>query len=217
VIKNLCQFYGGLTEDDFDAAAFADARNACSDGRLRFAFSWAGAEKLTLARGSSSSSSFTSTASLTVLLSATSAFSPMTSRPLGPGTRPIAPTLVVEALSPWSADRDVGPKFAAYEEHGVQEYWVLDPEHLANRFYRREGELLVELPTSKERSRRTSVQAVVYDFHEEAALPTAAVRRSGRSQRHLVIGSAARTAARHSGTSMRHSHGPGACASRLRP
>ena len=57
---------------------------------------------------------------------------------------PFAPTLVAEALSPATAERDVGPKFAAYEEHGVEEYWILDPEHLAHRFYRREGELLVE-------------------------------------------------------------------------
>jgi Uma2 family endonuclease len=57
---------------------------------------------------------------------------------------PFAPALVVEALSPWSADRDVGPKFAAYEEHGVQEYWVLDPDTRAHRFYRRQGEELVE-------------------------------------------------------------------------
>ncbi len=55
-----------------------------------------------------------------------------------------APTLVVEALSPHTADRDVGPKFATYEEHGVDEYWVLDPHTLAHRFYRREGEFLVE-------------------------------------------------------------------------
>lgn len=57
---------------------------------------------------------------------------------------PFAPTFVVEALSPNTADRDVGPKFAAYEEHGVREYWILDPEHLAHRFYGREGEILVE-------------------------------------------------------------------------
>jgi len=69
---------------------------------------------------------------------------------LQPAHAPFAPALVVEALSPWSADRDTGPKFAAYEEHGVQEYWILDPEHLAHRFYRREGELLVEFAGKEE-------------------------------------------------------------------
>ncbi len=56
---------------------------------------------------------------------------------------PFAPTLVVEALSPRAAHLDSGPKFAAYEAHGVEEYWILDPEHLAHQFYRRQGELLV--------------------------------------------------------------------------
>ena len=55
-----------------------------------------------------------------------------------------APDLVVEVLSPRTADRDIGPKFAEYEQHGAIEYWVLDPETLAHRFYRRGGELLVE-------------------------------------------------------------------------
>ena len=70
---------------------------------------------------------------------------------------PFAPTLVVEALSPNTADRDVGPKFAAYEEHGGQEYWVLDPETLAHRFYRREGELLVEFGHGEEVIRAQTV------------------------------------------------------------
>ena len=55
-----------------------------------------------------------------------------------------APALAVEALSEWSAERDVGQKFAEYERAGVREYWVLDPETLAHRFYRRQGEILVE-------------------------------------------------------------------------
>lgn len=63
---------------------------------------------------------------------------------LRPTHAPIAPTFVVEALSQRTADRDVGPKFATYEEQGVQEYWVLDPDSLVHRFYRREGEFLVE-------------------------------------------------------------------------
>ena len=54
------------------------------------------------------------------------------------------PDLVVEVLSPRTADRDTGPKFAAYQRHGVMEYWVLDPEALAHRFYRRTGDHLVE-------------------------------------------------------------------------
>jgi len=64
---------------------------------------------------------------------------------------PFAPTFVVEALSPWSAERDTGLKFAAYEEHGVNEYWILDPQNLAHRFYHREGELLVEFGAGEER------------------------------------------------------------------
>ncbi len=38
-----------------------------------------------------------------------------------------APRMVVEVLSQTTGDRDVGPKFAAYEHHEVEEYWVLDP------------------------------------------------------------------------------------------
>ena len=55
-----------------------------------------------------------------------------------------APDLVVEVLSPSTADRDLGPKFAGYEQHGVIEYWVLNPDTLAHRFYRRAEERLVE-------------------------------------------------------------------------
>mgnify|MGYP001615252788 FL=1 len=72
-------------------------------------------------------------------------------RRLEPAHAPFAPTWVMEALSPGTADLDVGPKFAAYEEHGVQEYWIVDPEHLAHRFYRREGELLVEFAAGAEK------------------------------------------------------------------
>ena len=63
-----------------------------------------------------------------------------------------APDLVAEVLSPRTADRDVGMKFAEYEQHGVREYWVLDPETLAHRFYRRDAEgILTEFAAGEAR------------------------------------------------------------------
>ncbi len=61
-----------------------------------------------------------------------------------------APALIVEALSPSSANRDTGPKFAAYELHSVQEYWIVDPATLDHHFFRRQGELLVEYAVGEE-------------------------------------------------------------------
>lgn len=86
---------------------------------------------------------------------------------------PFAPPFVVEALSPHTAHRDVGPKFAAYEEHGVNEYWVLDPDTLAHRFYRREGELLVEYAQGAEwiDSREIPGLRVRRDWLNPTALP----------------------------------------------
>lgn len=63
---------------------------------------------------------------------------------------PVAPVFALEAISPWSRERDAGWKFAAYEVHGVQEYWLLDPENLEHRFFRREGELLIEFAAGEE-------------------------------------------------------------------
>lgn len=87
-----------------------------------------------------------------------------------------APDLVVEVLSNRTADRDVGPKFAAYEEHGVDEYWILDPETLAHRFYRREGELLVEYADGEARIDSSVVSGffVRRDWLDPARLPSIA-------------------------------------------
>ena len=38
-----------------------------------------------------------------------------------------APDLVIEILSPSTADRDLGYKHDLYSRHGVLEYWIVDP------------------------------------------------------------------------------------------
>ena len=48
--------------------------------------------------------------------------------------------LVVEIISPDSAERDRGPKYEEYEQGGVGEYWLLDPLSQRADFYQREGD-----------------------------------------------------------------------------
>lgn len=40
-----------------------------------------------------------------------------------------APNLIVEVLSPSTAKYDKRQKYEAYEKHGVEEYWIIDPVH----------------------------------------------------------------------------------------
>ena len=40
-----------------------------------------------------------------------------------------APDWVIEVLSPGNTRREIRDKYALYEESGVREYWVVDPQH----------------------------------------------------------------------------------------
>jgi Uma2 family endonuclease len=77
---------------------------------------------------------------------------------LHPTYAPFAPVFVVEALSPGNSERETNWKFAKYEEHGVQEYWILDPLRLQHEFYRRDGELLVQFAQADEQIRSSSIE-----------------------------------------------------------
>ena len=69
---------------------------------------------------------------------------------LEPNHAPFAPTWVCEVLSPRTAKRDLGVKFAHYEAAGVREYWILDPESFEHRFYTQAGSALVEYASEGE-------------------------------------------------------------------
>ena len=42
-----------------------------------------------------------------------------------------APDMIVEILSPSSLKKDVHEKFVLYQEHGVKEYWIVNPKERA--------------------------------------------------------------------------------------
>lgn len=50
-----------------------------------------------------------------------------------------APDFVVEILSDSTGTRDRGVKFDDYAAHGVQEYWIIDPEERAVEQYLLDG------------------------------------------------------------------------------
>ncbi len=58
-----------------------------------------------------------------------------------------APDLVIEILSPSTADRDRGKKLALYGRHGVTEYWLVDPVAETIQTHRLQGEILVPTRT----------------------------------------------------------------------
>ena len=57
------------------------------------------------------------------------------------------PDLVVEILSPSSADRDRGKKLALYGRHGVTEYWLVDPVAETISIHRQQAGELVPTET----------------------------------------------------------------------
>jgi Uma2 family endonuclease len=51
-------------------------------------------------------------------------------------------TVVFEILSPGNTHEEMVNKFSFYEEHGVEEYYIYDPDHNQLTVYRRQGEVL---------------------------------------------------------------------------
>jgi len=61
-----------------------------------------------------------------------------------------APDLIVEILSPKNSKHDVDTKFNLYQESGVKEYWIVEPEeHIVLVYTLRDGEYIGSKPFSE--------------------------------------------------------------------
>jgi Uma2 family endonuclease len=65
--------------------------------------------------------------------------------------------LVVEIISPESRQRDRGDKFIEYQQGGVREYWLLDPESMRAEFYTLESDAYVAIPVEDNGAFRSRV------------------------------------------------------------
>ncbi len=74
------------------------------------------------------------------------------------------PDLVVEILSPGTKPLDLITKRGDYERFGVAEYWVLDPDALTVRAWRRVGGKFVEETAAGSTVSSSSVEGVVLDL-----------------------------------------------------
>ena len=71
-----------------------------------------------------------------------------------------APDLVIEILSPSTADRDRGVKRELYRRHGVTEYWLVDPIAETVSIHRRQaGRLAATRTFGREETLRSSLLA----------------------------------------------------------
>lgn len=59
-----------------------------------------------------------------------------------------APDLVAEILSPSTAQYDLKQKMYGYQQGGVKEYWVIDPQSLSVSIYQNAGERFVEIASA---------------------------------------------------------------------
>ena len=74
------------------------------------------------------------------------------------------PDLLVEVLSPGTASRDRVYKLNLYREHGVGEYWVVDPKQRRISFLVREDEDFVERTPDGSNYRSVAVPEIELDM-----------------------------------------------------
>jgi Uma2 family endonuclease len=61
-----------------------------------------------------------------------------------------APDFIIEILSEGTKKRDRGVKFKDYQAHGIEEYWIIDPDHqTVEQYHLEEGEYELILKSSE--------------------------------------------------------------------
>ena len=78
-----------------------------------------------------------------------------------------APDLVVEILSPATAERDRSVKFELYAQHGVHEYWIVDPDARTITVFLLDGGAFEEVDTYSEGETLTSPMLAGFTFKLE--------------------------------------------------
>ena len=74
------------------------------------------------------------------------------------------PDLLVEVLSPGTASRDRVYKLNLYREHGIGEYWVVDPRRRRIAFLVREGDEFLERDADGAKYRSVAVPEIELDM-----------------------------------------------------
>ncbi len=61
-----------------------------------------------------------------------------------------SPDLIIEVLSEGTKRLDIGVKYKVYEQSGILEYWIVDPQKKSFKFYQLKDKLFHEIPVEKE-------------------------------------------------------------------
>jgi len=87
----------------------------------------------------------------------------------------VTPTFVAEVACGTESQAEIAAKFAAYEQHGVQECWLLDAAKTRPRFYRLAGRKLEEFASHGEKIASATIPGfwVRRDWLDAAKTPKA--------------------------------------------
>ena len=78
----------------------------------------------------------------------------------------VPPRLIIEILSPGTKSTDLFTKRDDYQRFGVAEYWVIDPDTLKVRAWRRIGKDFVEQTVEGDTITATSIEGFALDLRE---------------------------------------------------